>query len=179
MWRELGFDLFGRLFQNNIGRFIFPKTRKRFHYKERLKFIVYGFQDAVAYHKTCSLINVIGIANKGKANTPSSFYLENANLLRDWTFSFQGRIETTYLSYTSKLFEEFELILVKVHNIFREFSRQLNEDLISELKSNGSGYPTFKRIYNKTIDEFEKLSQEASKEFSEIKKCTMLALPEL
>jgi hypothetical protein len=179
MWKEVGISLLS-LLQEKVGKFILPKTRRRSIYRKRLKTIVEGFSACIDYDRTCSLISFIG-ETQGKIAHSSSLLiqLEKARILSKWFAFFKSRINLTYLRNTTYLFDEFGSILNKTHEIFREFCNTLDEKTIQQLKRNEHGYPTFKKIYTESTNDFEKLSQEASQKLKEFKSWHFLALPEL
>jgi len=167
----------GDWLQRTIGRYIFRRIRLRITYKKKLKDIVEGFEDCADYHKSCSLISMIGEAQRQIPSDKISIQLEKAKMLGEWFTFFKNEIDFTYLKYTSELLREFSFILIASHAIFKDFLSILKEyeNLLQQLKRDENRYPTFKRLYTTTITDLEKLY----KEFKEIEPRSFSSLPEI
>lgn len=187
MWKEIGINLIA-IFQEKLGRFIFPKTRLRYNYRKKLNGIVEKISSLFEYagNRTCSLLNLIRtVKYEVSRDTHLFMKLEIAenkiNVLREWYRFYKGRIETCYLSSIGKVFDEFGQILLEVQRIFEGIIKDLKEDaIIQRLKRDTYGYPLAKHIFQTATNEFSKLTGEASQKLKEIKKWeNIFSLPEL
>jgi hypothetical protein len=176
MWKEILINLSSLLYER-VGKFIFAKTRCRIICRRRLQIIVEKFSDCIEYNKTCSLTSLISGIQQKINNPLLSVQLEKARLLREWFNFYKNRINSIHLKNTKNLFDEFAAILITTHAIFREFTGPLDESLSQKLRRDEFGYPTFRKIYDETTNDFEKLCREVSEELKEIRKWSFLALP--
>ena len=201
MWREL-FTGFIEVFHLTLGRYILPKTRARIIFKNELKDIIERFADCVDYHrKNCSLESIIGSGievirwmfdiQKGtgeqkidesegkKIQSKFLFYLKESQILGEWFTLFQDRLDSIYLKDTLKIYREFSFIFRTTGRIFADFLKSSTDSIRQELKK-AEGYATFKRIYNNTATDLEKLTQRTSKKLKkEIKPDSFQGLLEL
>ncbi|GAG79347.1 unnamed protein product [marine sediment metagenome] len=172
-------------FQNYIGKYIFPKTKIRWKYKDKLIEISDYFNEAMdTWGKSCSLSAVLKSAKKTDMTETIKIQCqeEKAVILEKWYASLNSKLNIANPKDINKYSEEFSQILYQAHAIFRDFSQVIrgNPKLIEKLKMNDAGYSNFEKIYDRTTSEIEKLSKEASKKLKgEFKDYHFNPLPKL
>ena len=168
MIKELIIGNLATWFQKYLGKYIFPKTKIRWKYKDKLIEISDDFNEAMdTERRSCSLSAVLEGARRADnaENIKIQCQKEKAMILEKWYASFRHNLSSANHKNISKYFKEFAEILKQTQAIFRDFSQVVRDDteVIKTLKMNDTGYPYFEKIYNRTISELEKLSKEASK----------------
>ena len=186
MLKEIVLNKLLSVVNNMVMKHIFPKTKLRYQYKKELEHVVDGFKNHLDDNFQCSLIYLIDKASQSyqqKSNETAKInlhvQLEKVRMLKEH-FTFLKTM-TIIISPEdiSELFGEFNNILFTIHDIYKEFVNSLDEEYINILKQ--GAIPTFKRTYEKTINNLEHLYQKASKELKEFKRfkqTTFQALPE-
>jgi len=155
-------------FQSYIGKYFFPKTKRRWKYKDDLIEISDYFSEAMdTWGKSCSLSAVLEDARRvdNAEDVKIQCQKEKALILEKWYASFRHNLSSANPKNISKYFEEFAEILRQTQAIFRDFSQTVRDEteVIKRLRMNDSGYLYFEKLYNRTISDLEKLSEEASK----------------
>jgi len=180
-----------------VSRWIVPKKWVRITYREKLKDIVCEFipclQD-VGYSGNLEEIIGEGIrAIKEKSEHREIVEKLNSQLnqvssLTKRLNSFYKKIDHSYPSSTTELFQEFTDILSDskqifynfIHTLYSNLDKDKWEDISQELKMNTRGYPAFERIWNDVVNTLMHVSREAHKVLPEISTLeTFVSLPKL
>jgi len=182
-WLSFFLGIFSYL--GKIIKFISPRNYYRISFKRKMKSIIEGFQNCLDSTKSCSLIYIINKMDKKdipeKTRIELQWQCKIVSLLEKRLGFFKRSINHLDIGYLPEIFYEFAYILWETHDIFKSFHTSIENqtDIIKELKADDSGYPTFKKIYDKTTSSFENLCDEAFVKLKkEIKTHKFTGLPE-
>ena len=182
-WLSFFWDIFSYI--GKIIKIISPRNYYRISFKRKMKPIIEDFQDCLDSMKSCSLILMINKIDKKEIPEKTRIELEWQSkisaLLEKRLEFFKRSINHLDIGYLPEILDEFAYILNETHDIFRSFytSIENQSDIVKMLKADDSGYPTFKKIYDKTTNSFENLCNEASVKLKkEIRTHKFTGLPE-
>ena len=190
MWLIIALQSLGSILIDKSLGYIFPKTRARTIYRDKLRDVVHGFAPCI--QDTSSPGNLERITADGRdliaKKVPReelinkhllesiNFYIKRISQLNKRIAFLQNTIDHSYLSYTARLSDEFIRILSDSQRIFTDFLRTLESKLdktqaeyvLRELKRDTRGYPVFESVYNDTVSTLKKITQQAHKKLPEV-----------
>lgn len=185
MWLIIALQSLGSILIDKFLGYIFPKTRARIIYREKLRDVVHGFAPCI--QDTSSPGNLERITAEARDLIVKKVPREeliNKHLLEFINFQSKrisqlnkriafllNTLDHSYLRYTAKLSDEFIRILSDAQRIFSDFVRTLESNLdkgqaeyvFQKLKRDTRGYPVFESVYNDTVSTLKKITQEAHK----------------
>ena len=190
MWVIIALQSLGSIFIDKFLGYIFPKTRARIIYREKLRDVVHGFAPCIQDTSfPGNLERIIAdardlieekvprqeVINKHLADFINFLFKRISQLNKRITF-LQNTIDHSYLNYTARLSDEFIRILSDSQQIFSDFVRTLEskldkaqaEYIFQKLKRDARGYPVFESVYTDTVNTLKKITKEARKKLLEV-----------